>query len=105
MEAAFGTVAAQNELAVAGIDRDLVRAAAGSSGTPMADLSLAETMALVERSALFVGNDSGPAHVAAAFARPAVVVFGPSDVDLWHPWSEAPSRVVRGATAGATCCS
>lgn len=84
---------------VVGVDPDLVRAAAGAAGVAMPDLSLAETMALIERAALFVGNDSGPAHVAAAFGRPAVVVFGPSNVELWRPWSAGPWRVVRGETA------
>lgn len=76
-----------------------VREAAGSDGIAMSDLSLAETMGLIERAALFVGNDSGPAHIAAAFARPLVVIFGPSNVDLWRPWSNGPWRIVRGETA------
>ncbi len=84
---------------VIGQDRALVHQAAGSDGIAMSDFSLAETMGLIERAALFVGNDSGPAHVAAAFARPLVVIFGPSNVDLWRPWSAGPWRVVRGATA------
>ena len=40
----------------------------------------------VAGAALFVGNDSGPAHIAAAFGRPVVVLFGSSDVDNWRPW-------------------
>lgn len=83
-----------------GVDEELVRRAAGDVGVAMPDLSLAETMALVERAALFVGNDSGPAHVAAAFARPVVVVFGSSNPELWRPWSEAPWRLVKGEAAG-----
>ena len=48
--------------------------------------TLAETKALLSRAALFVGNDSGPAHMAAAFGLPVVVFFGPSDRDIWAPW-------------------
>jgi heptosyltransferase-3 len=33
-----------------------------------------------------MGNDSGPAHVAAAFGVPVVVLFGPSDPVTWAPW-------------------
>lgn len=77
----------------------LVREAAGNDGIAMADLTLGETMGLIERSAFFVGNDSGPAHIAAAFARPLVVIFGPSNVELWRPWSSGPSRVVRADAA------
>ena len=35
---------------------------------------------------LFIGNDSGPAHIAAAFGVPVVVLFGSSDPVTWAPW-------------------
>ncbi|HMH54052.1 MAG TPA: glycosyltransferase family 9 protein [Candidatus Acidoferrum sp.] len=42
---------------------------------------------LMSRAALFIGNDSGPAHVAAAFGVPVLVLFGPSDDYMaWRPW-------------------
>jgi heptosyltransferase-3 len=41
---------------------------------------------LMSGAALFIGNDSGPAHVAAAFGIPVVVLFGPSDPVTWAPW-------------------
>ena len=54
---------------------------------------IAELMALVGGASLFVGNDSGPAHVAAAFGVPCVVIFGSSDSAAWRPWKVA-HRVV-----------
>jgi heptosyltransferase-3 len=33
----------------------------------------------------YVGNDSGISHLAAALGRPALVLFGPSNPDLWSP--------------------
>ena len=46
-----------------------------------------ETIFSLMRSAsLFVGNDSGPAHIAAAFGVPSVVLFGPSNPCIWAPW-------------------
>jgi ADP-heptose:LPS heptosyltransferase len=51
------------------------------SGAP-----LAEVARLMRDASLFVGNDSGPAHVAAAFGLPLVVLFGPSDAEIWAPW-------------------
>jgi ADP-heptose:LPS heptosyltransferase len=60
----------------------------------ISDINLKELMALIRLSALFVGNDSGPAHIAASFARPLVVVFGSSDPSVWHPWTDSPCRVV-----------
>jgi ADP-heptose:LPS heptosyltransferase len=84
---------------VTGREAETVAAAAGERGVAMADLPLDETMALIAASALFVGNDSGPAHIAAAFARPAVVVFGPSNEQLWRPWSEGPWRALKSERA------
>ncbi len=40
-------------------------------------------------ASLFVGNDSGPAHMAAAFGVPVVVLFGPSNPVTWAPWRTA----------------
>ena len=51
------------------------------SGAP-----LAEVAQLMRDASLFVGNDSGPAHIAAAFGLPMVVFFGPSDSEIWSPW-------------------
>ena len=48
--------------------------------------SLSEIKRLLASAALFVGNDSGPAHMAAAFGVPSVVIFGPSDPAIWGPW-------------------
>ncbi|MBX7221140.1 MAG: glycosyltransferase family 9 protein [Blastocatellia bacterium] len=72
------------------------------------DLPLAEVMALISTAALFVGNDSGPAHLAAGFGVPLVVIFGSSNETVWHPWTTAPFRVVRKKLpcvpcAGYTC--
>lgn len=47
---------------------------------------LADVKSLMSGASLFVGNDSGPAHVAAAFGVPVVVLFGPSDPVTWAPW-------------------
>lgn len=51
------------------------------------DLSLPEITALLGRARLFVGNDSGIAHIAAAVETPAVVIFGSSNVAHWRPWT------------------
>jgi len=82
---------------------------AGDDLTPFAQqrviqgAPLAQVKALLAGASLFVGNDSGPAHMAAAFGLPSVVIFGPSDPAIWGPW-RARSEVVavRGGIAGVT---
>lgn len=52
-----------------------------SGGAP-----LKQTMSLISGASLFAGNDSGPAHIAAAYGVPQVVIFGNSDPVTWKPW-------------------
>jgi len=47
---------------------------------------LSHVKSVMASAVLFVGNDSGPAHMAAAFGVPSVVLFGASDPDVWGPW-------------------
>ncbi len=58
------------------------------------DLSLPEITALAARAGVFVGNDSGIAHIAAAVGCPSVVIFGSSNRDHWGPWTNAPHEIV-----------
>lgn len=58
------------------------------------DLSLPQITALLARARLFIGNDSGIAHIAAAVETPAVVIFGSSNTAHWRPWANAPAEVV-----------
>ncbi|HWS85540.1 MAG TPA: glycosyltransferase family 9 protein [Pyrinomonadaceae bacterium] len=76
------------------------------SSAPLAgftNLSLPELTALAARASLFLGNDSGVAHVAAAVRVPQVVVFGSSNVAHWRPWTSAPAEVVREEMPCAPC--
>jgi predicted lipopolysaccharide heptosyltransferase III len=47
--------------------------------------TLLQYAALLNRCALFVGNDNGPMHMAAALGVPVVALFGPSDPAIWGP--------------------
>ena len=49
-------------------------------------LDLGEVAACLERSAFYVGNDSGLMHLAAATGLPTLGLFGPSREDLYAPW-------------------
>jgi hypothetical protein len=41
--------------------------------------------AVLARAGLFVGNDSGVSHLAAAWGAPTVALFGPTDPAVWGP--------------------
>jgi heptosyltransferase III len=41
--------------------------------------------AVVGRAGLYVGNDSGVSHLAAAFGAPTLALFGPTDPAVWSP--------------------
>ncbi|HEV8269646.1 MAG TPA: lipopolysaccharide heptosyltransferase II, partial [Thermoanaerobaculia bacterium] len=72
--------------------------------------SLPEALGLLAEAALFVGNDSGLAHLAAAAGTPTVVVFGPTDPDATRPWDGPRAdgtpvnvRIVRSRPLCAPC--
>ena len=55
----------------------------------IAGAPLARIKSLLAAASLFIGNDSGPAHMAAAFGLPVVVIFGSSNPAIWGPWRTA----------------
>lgn len=57
---------------------------------------LRTTMALLGRGALFVGNDSGIMHLAAASATPLVALFGPQSPVKFGPWSSVARVIYKG---------
>jgi ADP-heptose:LPS heptosyltransferase len=61
-------------------------------------LNLRELIALVAGAKFFLGNDSGPAHIAAAAGLPCVVVFGSTNPVHWRPWQTMHRIVQTGAT-------
>ena len=51
-------------------------------------LAVTETAALLERADLFIGSDSGPAHIAASASTASVILFsGTNRPRQWRPWS------------------
>lgn len=50
--------------------------------------SLGQVAALLMRSRLYLGNDSGMTHLAAALGIRTVAVFGPSSIRQWRPVGE-----------------
>jgi len=58
-------------------------------------VDLLTAFACLKRARLFIGNDSGAMHLAAAAGIPTLGLFGPSDERRYGPWG-AEARVVRG---------
>jgi ADP-heptose:LPS heptosyltransferase len=58
-------------------------------------VDLLTAYACLKRARLFIGNDSGAMHLAAASGVPTIGLFGPSDERLYAPWGPD-TRVVRG---------
>ena len=48
--------------------------------------SLLQAAAVLQQVTLFIGNDSGLGHLAAACNTPTLTVFGPGDPARYHPW-------------------
>jgi heptosyltransferase-2 len=61
-----------------------------------------ELMALVKRCQLFLTNDTGPMHVAAAFNVPLVAIFGPTDWQTTSPFG-VDAQLVRQPVSCAPC--
>ncbi|MGH2371691.1 MAG: glycosyltransferase family 9 protein, partial [Chloroflexota bacterium] len=51
----------------------------------LAGAALPHLAAVLERAALYLGNDSGVTHLAAGLGVPTVAVFGPTDPAIWRP--------------------
>ncbi len=64
-------------------------------------VDLLTAYACLKRARLFVGNDSGLMHLAAAAGAPTLGLFGPSDERLYAPWGPR-ARVLRGPRDFAT---
>ena len=56
---------------------------------------LLEAGAVLARAQLFVGNDSGLGHIAAAVGTATLTLFGPGQPERYQPWGEQARRLVQ----------
>ncbi|MBD5635818.1 MAG: glycosyltransferase family 9 protein [Candidatus Eremiobacteraeota bacterium] len=84
---------------------ELARSIAAGAGIPSTHVyagrtNLRELAALVAAAARVVCGDTGVAHLATAFHRPSVLLFGPTPPALWGPPSRPYHRVLWNGTTG-----
>lgn len=72
------------------VERQASRPLLRAAGWPIREL-----VALMAGGRVMVGNDSGPAHIAAAVRIPVVTIFGSSHSAVWRPWEAVDSAVVQ----------
>jgi len=62
--------------------------------------ALGELAAVLQRCTLFIGNDSGLAHLAGSVGTPVVAIFGPTDPRAWGPYGGASWQPLEGCANG-----
>jgi len=76
-----------------------IQEACNSSLSVVEGTTVRQSAAIMERCDVFITNDAGPMHIAAAVGTPIVAIFGPTDHVWLHPWSKQYAVV----TAGLDC--
>lgn len=90
----------QAKIVIVGGPTDKPLAEAIAAQLPIAPLdttgmtTLKQTAALIEASTLFIGNDSCPLHMAGAVGTAAIGIFGPSNIQQFHPVGQPGFRFV-----------
>lgn len=68
-----------------GLEQQVREYAGDRAGVTVWRQELIGAAALLGQADLFIGNDSGTAHLAAAAGCPVLVLFGPTDPGRWRP--------------------
>ena len=87
-------------------ERGIAEELCAGVGAPTVNLAgettLGQLMGILDECHLFITNDSGPMHVAAAFNVPMVAIFGPTDHTTTSPFT-AQWRIVREPVDCSPC--
>ncbi len=74
-----------------------LRSVAGKEVHFADNLPLPHLAAVLQQSRFFLGHDSGISHIAAAVGTPCLLLFGPTDPEIWAPQNES-ARVLRAVS-------
>ena len=87
-----------------GVDAEraaLIRRVAGEAAVDLTGrTTLKQLAALLKRSALMIGNDTGPMHLAAALGTRTVAILGPTAGERIGPYGEGNAIVASGLACG-----
>ena len=75
---------------------DYFSAVSSNRVVPLTQAPLNEVAAVLERCDLYLGNDSGITHLAAAVGIPVIALFGPTHPGVWGPRGRRVSIVCAG---------
>lgn len=62
-----------------------------------------ELISFIGGLSLFITNDSGPMHIAAAFNVPTIAIFGPTDFKETSPWQNSASHIISKNLSCSPC--
>lgn len=75
---------------------EIARRARSSPTVVAGCATLLQFASMLKRCSVFIGNDSGAMHVAAAVGTPVVALFGPSNPAEWGPLTERQAVLYKG---------
>jgi lipopolysaccharide heptosyltransferase II len=70
-------------------DREVIHRVLEASAGPIPvfeGLPLRQLAAVLSQCRVYVANDSGPVHIAAAVGTPTIGIFGPGEENIWFPY-------------------
>ena len=68
------------------------------------DTDIREVVAIIDKADLMITIDSGPMHIASAVQTPIVALFGPTQEEVYGPYSLTEKhRIIRGNAGCAPC--
>ncbi len=103
-EVAFAMEKSGAQVAWIGTEDEKALKPAGAAGRDwFGRLDIGTLASVMKRAALWIGNDSGPLHLAAAVGCKTLSLWGPTDPEKWAPLGEG-NHVVRKVVARCPGC-
>jgi ADP-heptose:LPS heptosyltransferase len=81
--------------------QDVKRLMARAKPSVADQLPLVQLAGVLKTCSVYLGNDSGITHLAAALGVPTVVIFGSTDPAVWGPWAPG-AKIISGVDADPT---